>query len=209
MINKKLRNVQFKKINELKNLFLFGGEIIPFVEELFIFLNDVLPLIEGVSSSLQETTTNMPKAQDRISKASEETEAATQKIMDKLDSINQRLSDLAAKVQTKNEDKEIQDTINAVQNDTFDIIYALQFQDITAQQLEYAQKILKAINSRLQKLFDAISSFDIDDDLKNIFFNRNTQNLNDNEEKNIEVASKDLIRNEGISQDDIDKLFKT
>ncbi len=208
MTEKPTENAVLEKLQGLKDLFKFGGEILPFVEELFIFLNDVLPLMERVTNSLQETTTNMPKAQARIAEASETAEAATQKIMDKLDIINQNLTELSAKIQNKSDDREMQELVSSVQADAFEIVYSLQFQDITAQQLGHAQQILHAIFERFNRLFSAINSLNIDENLKHMLFG-NLRRTNDfSDDRNIEKVSEDLIRNEGISQDDIDKLFQ-
>ncbi|GAB4327876.1 MAG: hypothetical protein Kow0037_01760 [Calditrichia bacterium] len=199
------RDPLIEKISALKELFRFGGEIVPFVEELFVFLNDILPLMEGINLSLKETTANMPKAQDRISQASHETEAATKKIMDKLDTINNKLMELSDNID--NEEKK--ELINSIQNDTFDITYALQFQDITAQQLEHAQRILQTIHDKFLKMFRTMNNMDIDDSIKSMILGKVNMEELEKESKQISQASEDLIRNQGFSQDDIDKLFNS
>ncbi len=198
----------FERIQNLKDLFKFGGEIVPFLEELFSFLKDVLPLMDRVSASLQETTAHMPKAQNRIAEASQTAEAATQQIMDKLEHINNSLANLSAQMGESNGNANMKTIVEDIQNDSFEIIYSLQFQDITAQQLGHAQQILQAINERFQKLFDAIKSMNIDENLKRQFFGRLSEDIAAPEKDSIDEISQDKIRNSGISQSDIDKLFE-
>ncbi|MFZ0389697.1 MAG: hypothetical protein WAN36_04485 [Calditrichia bacterium] len=207
MTQQKNESVVLEKIQYLKEIFKFGGEIVPFVEELFIFINDVLPLMDKVSSSLQETNSSMPMAQDRITEASNAAEAATQQIMDKLESINQNLAGLSQNLNV-NENSEAGKLISTLQNDAFEIVYALQFQDITAQQLAHAQQILEAIYQRFHGLFEAISALEIDDSFKSLFFGKLSAGLPQMDEQSISAASEDTIRNQGVSQDDIDRLFQ-
>ncbi len=207
MDKKNVEGDVLQKIQGLKSLFKFGGEIVPFIEELFLFIQDVLPLMDKISNYIGETTKSMPKAQDRIAKANKETEAATAKIMDKLDVMGQRLEEMSAQIESSGNDEKLQSLIQDVQNDSSEIVFALQFQDITAQQLEHAQKMLHVIYTKFNQLFQTIDRLEIDDSLKKIFFGNIMQP--DEDKDVITRASEDLIRNEGISQDDIDKLFSS
>lgn len=200
--------VILEKLENLKEIFDFEGKIVPFMEELFIFLKDVLPLLERVSQSLHETTTNMPKAQQRITQANNAAEAATQEIMDKLDIINLDLSQLTRKMKNHHTSDEINSLISSVQDNSLDIVCALQFQDITAQQLTHAQQILQAIYKRFNTLFTAIRTLDVDENFKKMFFGKFADEIDQAEGKNIHRISEDHIRNRGISQKDIDKLFQ-
>ncbi len=187
------------QIKEMKQLFKFGGELIPFMEELYIFLKDVMPLIDEMTGSLKETTENVPKAKERIDNVTETTMLAAQQIMDTLDNINSNCS----KLLEKDNDDEAKKLISEIQNGAMDITFSLQFQDITAQKLQHARNILDAIHDRFRELFVRIENMDLNEEMKKSFFGGKAKS----NVSAISKAGEDQIRSEGISQDDIDKLF--
>jgi len=199
MANKDLGDEFKTQITSLKQLFEFGGELMPFIEELYGFLKDIIPLIDDMTGSLKETSDTMPKAQERIDKVTEATLLATTQIMDKLDHINSHCDKLSA----KEKDEENINMLSEIQMDSMDIINSLQFQDITSQKLGHAREILDAVHERFGKLFERIDSMKINDNMKNqLFGSRLKEHKGD-----IAEAGEDQIRTEGISQDDIDALF--
>ena len=191
---------EFKtQISSLKQLFEFGGELMPFIEELYGFLKDIIPLIEDMTGSLKETSDTMPKAQERIDKVTEATLLATTQIMDRLDHINS----LCDKITNNEKDENNKKMLEEIQNDSMDIINSLQFQDITSQKLGHVRNMLDSVHERFGKLFDRIDNMKINDSMKEqLFGNRLKEHKGD-----IFEAGEDHIRTEGISQNDIDVLF--
>ncbi len=195
------------KIEEMRGFFKVGDEIIPFLADLFVFLKDIMPLMSDVNASLREGTHKLPTASDRITDVTQATEMATHEILDKLDSIVNKLNTLVPKLDDA--DKPI---IEEVENETTDIIFALQFQDITSQKLEHAHRILTAIYEKFLTLFDTINKLRANSIMGSTVISSIEEDIesDDYQEQAKEFDSKtaDLIRNqEEISQDDIDKLF--
>ncbi|MFH1852281.1 MAG: hypothetical protein ABIA75_08055 [Candidatus Neomarinimicrobiota bacterium] len=193
------------KVHEIRDFFRFGGEIIPFLVELFKFLQEIIPLIAEANSSLQESTHKLPTASDKISQVSESTELATQTIMDKLDNISAKVTDFAS-------DNGNAGQVDAIQNDIFDIINALQFQDITAQQLEHANRILLAIHEKFLHLFQSVKAMDTNSAFQKNLFERfivaETVEKIENDRKDFQQKTADKARISGnFSQDDVDSLF--
>jgi chemotaxis regulatin CheY-phosphate phosphatase CheZ len=187
-----------QSLRDMEGLFEFGGEISPFLEELFAFLRDLMPIIAKAKFSLMDTTQAMPGATDNISSAESMAESATHSIMDSMESIG---SDIEALAQ-KDLDDDSQALITNLSDKINDIAIALQFQDITAQHLQQANQIVAAIQSRMDKLFGALTLVGEENKIvKSILEN---YALSDEEE----IDTTDQIRQDSsISQDDIDALF--
>jgi chemotaxis regulatin CheY-phosphate phosphatase CheZ len=195
------------KIEEMRGFFKVGDEIIPFLADLFVFLKDIMPLMSDVNASLREGTHKLPTASDRIADVTQATEMATHEILDKLDSIVNKLNSLAPKL--ADEDKPI---IEDVENETTDIIFALQFQDITSQKLEHAHRILTAIYEKFISLFDTINKLRSNSLMGSTVISSIEEDIDSDDYqeqyKEFDQKTADLIRRqEEISQDDIDKLF--
>jgi len=107
--------------------------------------------------------------------------------------------------------EEHKSTINGINEDITGIIYALQFQDITSQKLEHANRILTAIHDKFSALFDSLEEVKSNSD----FGSRIIAVMDPKEEveKRQQVSAEfdkktvDRIRTSSISQDDIDSLF--
>ena len=194
------------KIEEMRGFFKIGDEIIPFLADLFNFLKDVMPLMTEVNTSLKDGAHKLPTASDRISDVTQATEMATTEILDKLDQINNHVSELRGSV---SEEKAAR--LDDIESTIMDIIFALQFQDITSQKLEHATRILNAIYTKFTGLFDYIEKLGINSS----FGARVAKALEEvgetdeakKEKDDFEEETADKIRHESISQDDIDQLF--
>jgi hypothetical protein len=195
------------QINEIRNFLKSTDEQLPFLRELFQFIKDIIPLISDAKTSLLESTSTITTASNRINDVNKTTEMATHEILDKLDSISNKLATLF------NEDIANQkEKVDGVQNEITDIIYALQFQDITSQKLQHAEKILNAIYERFVALFDFYDQIKKKSALnKHLLSEIENRDLRDDFQSNqIQFRNKieDKVRHQGISQDDIDRLFK-
>jgi methyl-accepting chemotaxis protein len=199
------------KIEDIRGFFKIGDEIIPFLSDLFVFLRDIMPLMTEMNISLQDSTRKLPTASDKISTVSEATESATHQILDKLDSISGKLGTLSDHLKQNDSTPGSKRYVDEIQGEVTDIIYALQFQDITAQQLEHANRILAAIYEKFQKLFQSIENLKTDTKVGHkvmelIEAEVDMQKIQ-KEQEEFEAQTTDIIRNQGISQDDIDALF--
>ena len=199
-----------KKIEELRAFLKFGDEIFPFISELFLFIQDIIPLMVKINHSIKDSTNRLPTATDNIMTVSEVTETATHRVMDKLDVIMAELDDLSGKVKGKSE---LENRIQKIQNEVSEIMYALQFQDITTQQLEHVNRILQAIYEKFTRLFDSILGVKkktkvggeilsaIESEINGVEYRR--------ESERFQHQTADKVRLKGISQEDIDRLFQS
>ena len=199
------KNQILTKVDEMREFFKFGDEIIPFLEDLFKFLQDVMPIMSEVSSSLQDTTSKLPTASDRIADVTKTTEMATTEILDNLDLISEKLTEL-----NLDSDKD-QDHIDNVNEKITNIILSLQFQDITSQKLEHTERILSAIYEKFTDLFHSLEGLKFQTDfgtkiMSGLDVEIDKKNLDDNS-KLFDKETEDTIRNDNSTQDDIDSLF--
>ena len=194
------------RVEEIRAFLKIGDEVIPFLGELFVFIKDIMPLMYDADISLHESAKKIPDATDRISDVSQTTEMATNEIMDKLDSISGKLTNMSPSIQADQKN-----LIDVIQSEITDIIYALQFQDITSQKLDHANRILKAIYEKFGELLKSINQLKVNTSVGNKVFQAITGAI-DNEKREkqkqeFEEKVTDTIRDNEISQDDIDKLF--
>jgi len=195
------------QINDIRTFLKSTDEQLPFLRELFQFIKDIIPLISDAKMSLLESTNTITTASNRINDVNLTTEMATHEILDKLDSISSKLSSLF-----KNDVPTQKEKVDGIQNEIMDIIYALQFQDITSQKLGHAEKILNAIYERFVALFDFYDQIKKKSTLnKQLLSGIEKQELHresQNNQTQFQDKIEDKVRHQGISQDDIDQLFK-
>ncbi len=197
-----------KKIEELRAFLKFGDEIFPFISELFLFIQDIIPLMVKINHSIKDSTNRLPTATDNILSVSEVTESATQRVMDKLDVIMAELDEFSRELEAK---PHLENRIQRIQNEVSEIMYVLQFQDITTQQLEHVNRILQAIYEKFTNLFDSILGVKqrtkvggeilsaMEKEMKGTDFQQ--------ESEQFRHKTEDKVRLNGISQEDIDRLF--
>ncbi len=195
-----------EKVQEIQGFFKVGDELIPFLTELFLFLKETIPLMAKVDQSIQEGSRKLPTAAEKIQTASQTAESATHQILDKLDIITQNLTQLE-----KRADEEDRPLIQKIQEDVQESIYVLQFQDITSQQLEHANRILNAIQEKFDRLFTSISKMKLETTIAGQILGEKqiaeVQEALKKESQEFESKTEDIIRKGSISQEDIDKLF--
>ena len=193
-------------ISQIREFFKMGDEITPFLTELFAFLKDLVPLMTDVNNSLHLSTNKLPVASTSISQATETTEAATFQMMDKLEVITGKLARLADTCNTKE-----MELTRSIQDDIQDIMTTLQFQDITAQQLEHANRILETIFQRFSKLFETLNKVRLTSKLGQSVLDALQEDSDDGamaqQFRSFDEQTKDIIRNGNVNQDDIDQLL--
>lgn len=137
-------------------------------------INEIVESYKQLHSPLIETQENVPKATEQLDKISEQTEAATHRMLDTAEMITQREDEVIAglnKIKTMVQNKEL-DTIDILcdeiaqkasdnSNDAFVIMDALQFQDITSQQIDHAVVLLEELGLKLHKILTVLGGEDI------------------------------------------------
>lgn len=133
-------------------------------------IGDIVKSYKKLHSPLVETQDNVPKATEQLDKISEQTEAATHRMLDTAEIMTQRedevisgLNKIKLMVQ-KNEYESINKICDQIaliasdnSNDAFVIMDALQFQDITSQQIDHAIVLLEELGEKLQKILTVLS----------------------------------------------------
>lgn len=194
------------RINDMRGFFKFGDEVIPFLGDLFAFLKGIMPLMSEMNNSLQDTAQKLPTATDRIDDVTKATEYATVEILDALDRISASLEALP-----NMEQKAQNESISTMHEEVANIVNALQFQDITSQKLSHANNILGAIYEKFTSLFASLEEAKISTSVGKQVLEAIEQNVDTEarrlEQEDFEEKTKDEIRHEEISQDDIDSLF--
>ncbi len=194
------------RINDMRGFFKFGDEVIPFLGDLFSFLKNIMPLMSEMNNSLQDSAHKLPTASDRIEDVNKATEYATVEILDALDRISSSLEKLPEM------DKPTQtDSISNMHEEVENIVNALQFQDITSQKLDHANKILVAIYEKFTDLFASLEeakiSTSIGKKVLEAIEEQSDEVARQREKEEFDEKTKDDIHHEEISQDDIDSLF--
>ncbi len=195
------------KIDEMRDFLKIGDEVIPFLSDLFGFMQDIMPLMKEANCSLSDGSRKLPDASDRIRDVDQTTEMATHEILDRLDTISEKLNQLDNSL-----GKQEKQTIAEVQDEVNNIIYALQFQDITAQKLEHADRILNAIYKKFQELADSTKKVEMRTTVGKKMMQEITESIHETDmqkrSEDLDKETEDKIRESKISQDDIDKLFE-
>ncbi|MBN2281955.1 MAG: hypothetical protein JXQ65_15335 [Candidatus Marinimicrobia bacterium] len=196
----------FEKIAEMQDFLRIGDEVIPFLGDLFKFIQDVMPLMSEIQRSFTDSSGKLPDAAKRLNDVSHATEMATHEIMDKLESINIGLDKISNLSESDNE------IVETIKNDVMDITFALQFQDITSQKLEHANRILEAINKKFVELSKNSEMIKVKTKvgeriMHELHLGPDPDQANKDSEE-FHKETEDVIReNQNFSQDDIDALF--
>ena len=114
---------------------------------------------------LAESHEKVPMATDQLDKISEQTEAAAHRMLDQIEHITQREDELIkcageikGTIESGDTDRasslvdKIVEMSNDNLNDAYMIMDSLQFQDITAQQMDHAASILEDIETKLDSI---------------------------------------------------------
>lgn len=139
------------------------GQIRKELEELTASISKMMDVFRQIRQPIQESSDKVPTTTQQLERVTQQTEQATQKMLDIVESITNRESDIAKaaaqlnKTIRGNPEAEklcsgIQTNADANLNDTMVIMEALQFQDITSQQIEHAVSQLEDIDTKLKAL---------------------------------------------------------
>lgn len=157
----------------MENTKLLVTKIQDEIKELTDSINDVVGTFKKMQAPLAESQAKVPEATQQLEKITEQTENATQQVIDRVESISNISEDIVNEIGVlrkalpatyfKNRSK-IRDTIGNIEgkaqqnlDDAFLILNALQFQDITSQQIHQASVLMEEVEQKLQNL---LSVFD-------------------------------------------------
>lgn len=136
--------------------------------ELSESINEIVDSFRKLRNPLAESQEKVPRATEQLDKITEQTEAATQRMLDTVEKITTReeevIKGLGEVKEKASENKaaeiiSLTDTLiekaNTTCNDAYMIMDALQFQDITAQQVNHAVTLLEELEIKLGKVLTA------------------------------------------------------
>ncbi len=197
-----------KEIEGLELSINLNDEIMPVISDLFQFIKDIIPLMLEINVFTKEGTHKVPSAADNLTKVSKTTEMATQEVMDHLENIIVELDDLKSVIKDCERAPVAHEKIVNLQHQVQDVFYSFQFQDITNQQLEYVNRILTAIYQKFIYLFN--SSLRIKG---NTIFGKGVidaieAELSKERPSSFTEQTKDIVRQDNVTQETIDKYFK-
>ncbi|MCF7802893.1 MAG: protein phosphatase CheZ [Candidatus Marinimicrobia bacterium] len=129
-------------------------------------VNSMIEKFKSIRAPIVESSNSMPVATQQLDKVTAETEKATHQMLDLVEGITDRGADSIQRA--KSVKKELDGNFDAAkedldrivanaeqsQEDGFLIMDALQFQDITAQQINHANSILEEIEKKLLSLLE-------------------------------------------------------
>ncbi len=202
-----------KKLDNIKANLVPGEDMIPIMADLLAFIQDIIPLMLEVNTFMQDGQNKLPSATENLIQVSKTTESETNKIMDRLDNITRNLIALKKQVETNVGADTLLAKIDEMDQEITEIFTHFQFQDITNQQLEYVNRILQAIYQKFVDLFHkslkvrARSLFgqDVIEAIEQELQGKNRARHS----RQFALVTSDFVRQNGISQDHIDKYFKT
>ncbi len=157
--------------NAIKGYFDTTKRYMPQIAKLVYFIEEVIPLLQSIQSDLHQSTEMIPSATEKLGKVTSATEMATTEVMDIVDNVIARLDTISSNLDAIEEKvvepapadfiKEkvalIRDEISGSQDDLFSIMNALQFQDITTQQINSIGSVIDTVQN---KLGDLLKGFD-------------------------------------------------
>lgn len=185
------------------------------IVELASSINDIVEKFKKLHHPLHESRDQVPQATKQLDKISEQTEAVTNQMLDMVEKITQReeeveagfdsLKKLIAKKNKADEATalidELKEKADANRNDAFSIMEALQFQDITAQQMNHAAALLDDLESKLAKVIRAMKGEDQSEGNSDDSDQNSTPNKSRAYDPHADYVDKKA------NQEDIDNLF--
>lgn len=133
-------------------------------------VNGLVDNLHRMKSPLVESHEKVPMATNQLDKISQQTEAATSRMLDVIEQITQREQQIITGLQHIAEATtgqpiagkvaELSELATTNMNDAYAVMDALQFQDITAQQMDHAATLLEEIETKLKNILQTIGADD-------------------------------------------------
>jgi len=147
-----------------KDLKSFPPEVVDEVIQMVQAVNAMIAKFKSIRTPIIESSNSVPVATKQLDKVTAETEKATHQMLDLIEGIMEREADThekanevlasldADETETKMAVEKIIKNADQSQNDSFMLMEAMQFQDITSQQINHANSILEEIEEKLLTL---------------------------------------------------------
>jgi chemotaxis regulatin CheY-phosphate phosphatase CheZ len=150
----------------IKGYFDTTKKYMPQIAKLVFFIEEIIPLLQSIHKNIHQSTELIPSAAEKLDKVTSATELATTEVMDIVDNVISRLNQMTENVDaletciaessssdaSKEKIEEIRNQINGSQDDLFSIMNALQFQDITTQQINGIASVIDSVQIKLSEL---------------------------------------------------------
>ena len=147
-------------------------------QEISELSTSITTLLEGFNklrSPLVESREKVPQATNQLDKISEQTEAAAHRMLDMVEKVTEREGDIISSLgkfkeyaQSGETDKIVSEVDGVIEkanvnlNDAFMIMDALQFQDITSQQMDHAATLLEEVEGKLHGILSDLGTRDVE-----------------------------------------------
>jgi len=151
--------------NAIKGYFDTTSKYMPQIAKLVVFIEEIIPLLNTIRADIHQSTDLIPKAAEKLGKVTSATEMATTEVMDIVDAVIERLNRMTASIGTiegllseeikqsvSEHTESIKTEITGSQDDLFSIMNALQFQDITTQQIDAIGETIDTVQTKLNDL---------------------------------------------------------
>lgn len=160
----------------IKGYFDTTKRYMPQIAKLVFFIEEIVPLLNMIHDNLHQSSSLIPSAAEKLDKVTSATELAATEVMDIVDNVISRLNTMTTHVDEIDEKAEngidaatlkekvqaIRAEIDGSQDDLFSIMNALQFQDITTQQINSIGSTIDAVNVKLAELLSGFEEDGID-----------------------------------------------
>lgn len=153
--------------NAIKGYFDTTKKYMPQIAKLVVFIEEVIPLLNTIHAQLHQSTNLIPSATEKLDKVTSATEMAATEVMNIVDNVISRLNKMSESLDLIEQNQEIPGScvesvkentasiraeIDGSQDDLFSIMNALQFQDITTQQINSISETITNVHIRLAEL---------------------------------------------------------
>jgi len=207
--------------NAIKEYFDTTKKYMPQIAKLVVFIEEVIPLLNSIHEDLHQFSQIIPTASEKLDKVTSATELATTEVMDIVDRVIGRLNTMTANLDEVEEgiaqenpvlstitEKTtiIRKEIDGSQEDLFSIMNALQFQDITTQQIYSIGQVIETVQKKLGQLLSGFDdeSFHLPKERKVAFDDKAEYDFN-RSKKSQEIADEFLKRADELLVSDDEK----
>ncbi len=176
--------------NAIKGYFDTTKRYMPQIAKLVFFIEEIVPLLNTIHENLHQSSSLIPGATAKLDKVTSATEMAATEVMDIVDNVINRLNNMSESLDTLDENVEkgfdkavfsektkvLREEIDGSQDDLFSIMNALQFQDITTQQINSIASTIENVYVKLSELLKGFEddAFDFKN-IKNVSFDPNAE----------------------------------
>ena len=142
------------------------------LKELTDSISVMMSTFRQIKQPMQESSDKLPTTTSQLERVTEQTEHATHKMLDIVENISNRETEISESIQkvktlipedVLNGNEELTKLIDTIVsnsevniNDSYGIMDALQFQDITTQQIDHAISLLDDVEEKLHTMLKAV-----------------------------------------------------